>query len=127
MSSALTRGILITVRTKFIPERSSAQSGQYAFAYTVNIANQGSISAQLKSRHWIIADTDGVVQEVQGDGVVGKQPVLAPGEEFEYTSWCLIGTPVGTMRGSYEMVTGEGDRFDAEIAPFRLAPPQLPN
>jgi ApaG protein len=125
MSSTLTRGILVTVRSEFIPERSSTR--QYAFAYTVNIANQGTETAQLKSRHWIIADSFGAVQEVRGEGVIGAQPVLRPGEEFEYTSWCVIATPAGTMRGSYQMVTNDGDRFDAAIAPFALSPPQLLN
>jgi ApaG protein len=100
---------------------------QYAFAYTVSIANQGSVTAELKSRHWIITDSFGAVQEVRGEGVVGAQPVLRPGEDFEYTSWCVIATPTGTMRGSYQMVTRDGDRFDAEIAPFALSPPQLLN
>ena len=127
MSSMLTRGILVTVRTQYIPERSSASARQYAFAYTVTIANKGTVTAQLKSRHWIITDANGVVQDVQGEGVVGAQPVLHPGEEFEYTSWCIIATPGGSMRGTYQMVTQDGDRFDAEIAPFRLALPQLLN
>ena len=127
MSSMLTRGILVTVRTQYIPERSSASARQYAFAYTVTIANKGTVTAQLKSRHWIISDAFGTVQEVRGEGVVGAQPVLRPGEEFEYTSWCIIATPGGSMRGTYQMVTQDGDRFDAEIAPFRLALPQLLN
>jgi ApaG protein len=127
MSSALTRGILVTVRTEYIPDRSSAAAKQYAFAYTVNIANQGTETAQLKSRHWIISDAFGTVQEVRGEGVIGAQPVLRPGEEFEYTSWCVIATPSGSMRGTYQMITSEGDRFDAEIAPFALHPPQLLN
>lgn len=127
MSSALTQGILVTVRTEYMAERSSISARQYAFAYTVKIANQGTVTTQLKSRHWIISDAHGAVQEVRGEGVVGAQPVLRPGEEFEYTSWCVIATPVGTMRGSYQMVTSAGNRFDAEIAPFRLNPPQLLN
>jgi ApaG protein len=127
MSSIQTRGILVTVRSQYIPERSSASARQYAFAYTVTIANRGTVTSQLKSRHWIITDANGVVQEVQGEGVVGAQPVLQPGEEFEYTSWCIIATPGGSMRGSYQMVTAEGERFDAEIALFRLALPQLLN
>src|SRR6516162_5172721 len=114
MSSMLTRGILVTVRTQYIPERSSASARQYAFAYTVTIANKGTVTAQLKSRHWIITDANGLVQDVQGEG-------------FEYTSWCIIATPGGSMRGTYQMVTQDGDRFDAEIAPFRLALPQLLN
>jgi ApaG protein len=127
MSTALTRGILVTVRSEYIPARSSAQAKQHAFAYTVTIANQGPVTAQLKSRHWIISDAFGAVQEVRGEGVIGAQPVLRPGEAFEYTSWCVIATPSGTMRGTYQMVTSDGDRFDAEVAPFALAPPQLLN
>lgn len=127
MSSTSTRGILVTVRSQYIPEKSSTAARQYAFAYTVNIANRGEVTAQLESRHWIITDAEGDVQEVRGEGVVGAQPVLQPGEEFEYTSWCMIATPVGTMRGSYQMVTAEGDRFDAEIAPFKLTPAALLN
>ena len=127
MSSALTRGILVTVRSRYIPEKSSANSRQYAFAYTVNISNRGDVTAQLESRHWIITDAEGDVQEVRGEGVVGAQPVLQPGEEFEYTSWCMIATPTGSMRGSYQMVTPEGDRFDAEVAPFPLSQTTLLN
>jgi len=127
MSSALTRGILVTVQSRYIPEKSSTQARQFAFAYTVNIANRGTVEAQLLSRHWIITDSEGDVQEVRGEGVVGAQPVLGPGEEFEYTSWCMIATPAGTMRGTYQMVTSDGDRFDAEVAPFRLTPASLLN
>jgi ApaG protein len=127
MSTALTKGILVTVRSEYIPERSSLSAQQFAFAYTVKIANQGPTPAQLKSRHWIITDAGGAVQEVRGEGVVGAQPMLRPGEEFEYTSWCVIGTPSGSMRGTYRMVTAEGEAFDAEIAPFRLGLPQTLN
>ena len=127
MSSAMTRGILVTVRSQYIPEKSSAPARQFAYAYTVNIANRGDVAAQLESRHWIITDSEGDVQEVRGEGVVGAQPVLQPGEEFEYTSWCMIATPAGSMRGSYQMVTADGDRFDAEIAPFRLTQSSLLN
>ena len=127
MSSALTRGILVTVRTQYIPEKSSASARQFAFAYTVTIANRGTVKTQLISRHWIITDSEGDVQEVRGEGVVGAQPVLGPDEEFEYTSWCMIATPTGTMRGTYQMVTADGERFDAEIAPFRLAQASLLN
>jgi ApaG protein len=127
MSSAMTRGILVTVRSQYIPEKSSASARQFAYAYTVNIANRGTVAAQLETRHWIITDAEGDVQEVRGEGVVGAQPVLQPGEEFEYTSWCMIATPAGSMRGSYQMVTANGDRFDAEIAPFRLTQSNLLN
>ena len=127
MSSALTRGILVTVRSQYIPEKSSAAARQFAYAYTVNIANRGTVTAKLESRHWIITDAEGDVQEVRGEGVVGVQPELRPDEEFEYTSWCMIATPAGSMRGSYQMVTADGDRFDAEIAPFRLTQSSLLN
>ena len=126
-SSALTRGILVTVRSQYIPEKSSTAAHQFAFAYTVTIANRGTVKTQLMSRHWIITDSEGDVQEVRGEGVVGAQPVLGPGEEFEYTSWCMIATPAGSMRGTYQMVTADGDHFDAEIAPFRLTQANLLN
>lgn len=127
MSQALTNGILVTVRSEYLPERSSPGARRYAFAYTVQITNQGDETAQLRSRHWVITDADGDQQEVRGEGVVGAQPVLAPGESFEYTSWCVIATSSGSMRGSYQMVTTEGEEFDAEIAPFRLALPHSLN
>ncbi|SRR5258707_17085 len=126
MSTALTNGILITVKSEYIPERSSLSSRQFAFAYTVHIENQGSVTAQLRSRHWIITDAGGGTQEVRGEGVVGAQPILRPGESFEYTSWCVLPTQSGSMRGTYRMVT-DSDTFDAEIAPFRLALPQTLN
>jgi ApaG protein len=127
MSSAMTRGILVTVRSQYIPEKSSASARQFAYAYTVNIANRGTVAAQLETRHWIITDSEGDVQEVRGEGVVGAQPVLQPGEELDYPSWCMIATPACSMRGSYQMVTADGDRFDAEIAPFRLSQSNLLN
>ncbi|HET6280108.1 MAG TPA: Co2+/Mg2+ efflux protein ApaG [Polyangia bacterium] len=127
MSTAVTNGILVTVKSEYIPERSSLSSRQYAFAYTVHIENQGTVTAQLRSRHWIISDGNGGVQEVRGDGVVGAQPILRPGENFEYTSWCVLPTPSGSMKGTYQMVTDTGNTFDAEIAPFRLALPQTLN
>jgi ApaG protein len=123
-STAITKGIRVTVQSRFIPERSNPAGRQYAFAYTVTIKNDGPITTQLKSRHWIITDSEGNAQEVKGDGVVGAQPILRQGEEFEYTSWCMLPTPQGTMRGTYQMVRENGERFDAEIAPFTLA---LPN
>jgi ApaG protein len=123
MSTAITNGILVTVRSEYMPERSSVSSRQFAFAYTVRIENQGEAAAQLRSRHWIISDANGNVQEVRGEGVVGEQPVLHPGEQFEYTSSCVIATAAGTMRGTYQMVRADGDGFDAQIAPFRLGLP----
>ncbi len=127
MSTALTNGIMVTVKSEYIPERSLLSSRQYAFSYTVRIENQGDETAQLRSRHWIITDGNGSVQEVRGDGVVGAQPVLRPGDNFEYTSWCVLATPSGMMRGTYEMVTDRGQTFDADIAPFRLSLPQTLN
>lgn len=127
MSTAVTNGILVTVVSEYIPERSSLSSRQFAFAYTVRIQNQGEAAAQLRSRHWIISDANGATQEVRGDGVVGEQPLLRPGQHFEYTSWCVIATATGTMRGSYQMVRPDGDAFDAEIAPFRLGLPATLN
>jgi ApaG protein len=127
MSRALTNGVLVTVKSAYMPERSAPTLRRFAFAYTVNISNQGAEAAQLKSRHWIITDSDGGVQEVRGEGVVGEQPVLAPGEAFEYTSWCVIPTPSGSMRGTYEMAAPSGSCFDAEIAPFRLGMPHSLN
>jgi ApaG protein len=127
MSTALTNGIMVTVKSEYIPERSSLSSRQYAFSYTVRIENQGDETAQLRSRHWIITDGNGSVQEVRGDGVVGAQPVLRPGDNFEYTSWCVLATPSGMMRGTYQMVTDRGQKFDADIAPFRLYLPQTLN
>jgi ApaG protein len=123
VSTALTRGIRVTVKSFYLAERSSPASMKYAFAYTVRIANEGQETAQLKSRHWIITDGDGKVQEVRGEGVVGAQPLLRPGQHFEYTSWCLLTTPHGSMHGTYQMITEEGEPFDAMIAPFPLALP----
>lgn len=123
VSTAVTRGIRVTVRSQYLPERSSPKAGQYAFAYTVRIANEGQVPAQLKSRHWIITHADGNVQEVRGEGVVGEKPLLKPGEAFEYTSWCMLGTPHGSMRGTYQMIAADGVQFDAQIAPFALALP----
>ncbi|MFP2904658.1 Co2+/Mg2+ efflux protein ApaG [Pyxidicoccus sp. 3LFB2] len=123
-SSATTDGIRVTVKPAFWPERSSPESGQFAFMYTVEIANEGSAPAQLKSRHWVITDATGKVDEVKGEGVVGRQPSLGPGERFEYTSWAMLRTPFGTMRGSYDMVRPDGSTFEARIAEFALT---LPN
>jgi len=119
--------ITVVPKANYVEDQSDPSKNQYVFAYTITISNTGSVPAQLVSRHWIITDANGLVQDVQGEGVVGAQPVLHPGEEFEYTSWCIIATPGGSMRGTYQMVTQDGDRFDAEIAPFRLALPQLLN
>jgi len=127
MSDVTTQGIRVQVESFYDEERSSPQESYYFFAYQVRISNVGTEKAQLISREWIITDANGEVQRVQGPGVVGEQPVLAPGEEFEYTSFCPLATPVGTMHGSYRMVRDDGDSFDAAIAPFSLAAPNAVN
>lgn len=126
-SEASTRGVRIQVRSRYVPERSSPEHGAWFFAYTVLITNDGDTTVQLLSRHWIITNADGHVEEVRGPGVVGAQPVLGPGESFEYTSACPLPTAFGTMHGSYQMVTEDGERFDADIAPFSLNMPYAVN
>jgi len=123
-SSALTDGIRVTVRAQYLEDQSSPPQGRYVFAYNVTIANEGVVPAQLRTRHWIITDGRGKVEEVQGDGVVGEQPRLVPGQRFQYTSGSLLTTPVGTMPGTYQMIRDDGSWFDAAIAPFSLAMPQ---
>jgi ApaG protein len=125
MAAARKYDIAVTVRTQFLPEQSDVEVGRYVFAYTIRIANAGSMPAQLVSRHWIITDAESQVQEVRGLGVVGQQPLLKPGESFEYTSGCALNTPVGTMRGSYHMVAEDGTHFEAAIAEFTLAMPRV--
>ena len=124
MSVALTQGVRVEVRAEFLPERSSAAKNQYFFAYTVRISNEGDAGVQLVSRHWIITDAHGHVEEVRGPGVVGEQPRLAPGQAFEYTSGCPLATPHGTMHGTYQMVRADGAQFDARIASFALEAPE---
>ena len=126
-SATTTRGICIEVRSEFLPERSSPRDSSYLFQYDVRISNVGSETAQLISREWIITNADGEVERVKGPGVIGEQPVLAPGTSFEYTSYCPLKTAVGAMQGSYQMVTANGDRFDAAISPFTLAVPNALN
>jgi ApaG protein len=110
---------------QFIRDQSKPEDGRYVFAYTIRIRNAGTQAAQLISRHWIITDANNEIQEVRGQGVVGEQPLLQPGESFEYTSGCALATPVGTMRGSYQMVAGDGTRFEAAIPEFVLAMPRV--
>ena len=117
--------ITVTSRVTFIPDQSDPQSGRYVFAYTITITNTGATTAKLVSRHWIITDADGKVQEVKGLGVVGEQPTLKPGESFEYTSGTAIATPVGTMRGTYRMTAEDGVEFDAVIPEFTLSMPRV--
>lgn len=113
----------VSVATRFLPEQSNPEQNRYAFAYTVTVLNNGSVAAKLLSRHWIITDGDGRVQEVRGSGVVGQQPHLQPGESHTYSSGTVMATKVGNMHGSYQMLGDDGKRFDAPIAPFRLAVP----
>ena len=127
MSDTITRGVRIQVRSAFIPERSSPPESEYFFAYRIRISNDGDETVQLVSREWIITDADGKVETVRGPGVVGEQPVLEPGESFEYTSFCPLKTPIGSMQGTYQMVSSRGERFDAVISPFSLAVPTALN
>jgi len=117
--------ISVKTRTIFVPEQSDADGGRYVFAYTITITNTGSVPARLVSRHWIITDANDEVQEVRGMGVIGEQPFLRPTESFEYTSGTAIATPVGTMRGTYQMVAEDGTQFDAEIPEFTLSMPRV--
>ncbi len=123
-SSAVTRGVRVIVRAQYLPEQSSPPDDRYVFAYTVSISNEGEEAAQLRTRHWVITDGRGVIEEVRGDGVVGEQPNIRPGQTFQYTSGCVLTTPVGTMQGSYRMWLADGTFFDASIAPFSLASPR---
>jgi len=118
------RNIVVDVDTLYIESESSPEAGQYVFAYTITIKNEGTQAAQLLSRHWIITDANGQVEEVRGDGVVGEQPKLKPGEGFQYTSGTVLKTPVGTMTGSYHMVAEDGSSFDAPIPEFMLSSPR---
>jgi ApaG protein len=127
VSSAISNGIRVTVSTVYVPSQSSPTAHRYVFAYTIRIANEGAGTVQLKSRHWIISHNSGKVEEVRGPGVVGQQPTLKPGEHFEYTSGCVLETPRGTMRGTYQMQRPDGSMFDAEIATFQLAMPHSLN
>ena len=113
----------VSVTTRYLPEQSQPEQNRFAFAYNVTIVNQGQLPAKLLSRHWLITDGDGHVQEVRGAGVVGQQPLIAVGERHSYSSGTVMSTRVGTMQGSYQMLAEDGKQFDALIAPFRLAVP----
>jgi ApaG protein len=117
--------ISVKARSTYVPEQSDEDGGRFVFAYTITITNTGNVAARLISRHWIITDSDSRVQEVRGMGVVGEQPMLQPQESFEYTSGTAIATPVGTMRGSYQMVGEDGFAFDAPIPEFTLSIPRV--
>jgi len=116
--------LAVSPKVAFLPEQSDPDKNHFVFAYTITVTNTGTVAAQLVSRHWIITDAENRVQEVKGQGVVGKQPVLRPGESFEYTSGTSIPTAVGTMRGSYHMVAEDGLAFDVSIPPFTLSIPR---
>ncbi|GAC1468157.1 MAG: Co2+/Mg2+ efflux protein ApaG [Gemmatimonadaceae bacterium] len=122
-SEALTRNIRVQVETEYAPSRSDPQQGQWFFLYTIRLLNEGRETVQLISRHWIITDAMGNMEEIRGPGVVGKHPVLEPGESFEYTSGCSLKTPFGSMRGTYQMVNDKREHFDIEIPPFTLTEP----
>jgi ApaG protein len=124
MSGKKPYDITISVNTRFLDDQSAPADNRYAFSYTITIANEGTVGARLLSRHWVITDANGKVREVHGDGVVGEQPWVRPGDDFEYTSGAVIETSLGTMRGSYEMVADDGTRFDAHIPAFVLSTPR---
>ena len=117
--------IQVSVTTHYVAEQSDPAINRHVFSYTIEIRNTGNVSAQLISRHWIITDAEGQIQEVRGLGVVGHQPLLAPGQSFEYTSGCQLATPVGTMKGSYQMTAEDGTQFEAAIAEFVLSMPRI--
>lgn len=122
-SDAVTRGVRVHVESEYASERSQPSQNQWFFLYTITIANESRETVQLLTRHWIITDATGRVEEVHGPGVVGKQPILKPGDSFTYTSGCPLNTPFGVMQGTYQMVTDAGEHFDATIAPFTLSEP----
>jgi ApaG protein len=115
----------VTASPQFIAEQSDPEADQYVFAYTITVHNTGEVTARLLSRHWVITDADGKVEEVKGDGVVGEQPLLRPGEAFRYTSGCPLETPVGSMRGTYHCVAEDGTHFDATVPEFVLSGPRV--
>ncbi len=127
MSDTVSEGIRVVVKPSYWPERSSPDAEQWAFTYTVTIRNEGTRVATLRTRHWVITDATGKVEEVRGEGVVGKQPRLEPGESFEYTSWAMLKTPFGTMRGSYQLVRDDQTFFHAQIGEFALTQPHALN
>mgnify|MGYP001313655807 CR=1 FL=1 len=116
--------VSVTAESQYLADQSEPQDGRYVFAYRIAIVNTGNVAAQLISRHWIIRDAEARVQEVRGLGVVGHQPLLQPGERFEYSSGCVLATPVGSMRGSYQMTAEDGTQFEAPIGEFTLAMPR---
>ena len=125
MAQAKNYEVDVSAQTQYLPEQSDEPANRYVFAYTITIRNEGNVPARLLTRHWIITDSNGKVQEVRGEGVVGEQPYLKPGQGFRYSSGASIATPVGTMRGSYQMVAADGTRFEANIPQFTLSVPRV--
>ena len=125
--TAVPHSIRVEVETAYLPEQSEPDDARFVFAYTITIRNDGQQSAKLLTRHWLITDSNGKTQEVRGDGVVGEQPQLKPGQGFRYSSGAVLETPVGAMQGSYQMIADDGAHFEAPIAPFRLAMPGVLN
>lgn len=125
MAEAKKYAIDVAVATEYLPEQSDPEVGRHVFAYTITLTNAGNVPAQLISRHWIITDADERVQEVRGLGVVGQQPLLQPGQSFEYSSGTALATPVGTMKGSYQMTAEDGQQFEATIPEFVLSMPRI--
>ena len=124
MSAKKPYAIRVTVSSRFLADESAPSEERYVFAYTIRIANEGSVGARLLTRHWVIADDNGEVNEVRGDGVIGEQPWMSPGDKFEYTSGAVLKTGLGTMHGSYQMIADDGTHFDASIPAFVLSTPR---
>jgi ApaG protein len=125
MNDTTANDIRVDVETAYVAAQSDPDENRFVFSYTITIHNYGTVPAKLLTRHWVITDANGKVQEVRGDGVVGEQPHIQPGEGFQYSSGAVLETPVGTMQGDYQMLSDQGERFDAPIAPFRLAVPGM--
>lgn len=125
MNDTTANDIRVDVETAYVAAQSDPEENRFVFSYTITIRNQGAVPAKLLTRHWLITDANGKVQEVRGEGVVGEQPHIKPGEGFRYSSGAVLETPVGTMQGDYQMLSDQGQEFDAPIAPFRLAVPGM--
>ena len=125
MAISKTYQITVTAAPQYVPDQSDPDAERYVFAYTITLENTGTVTAQLISRHWLITDGNSNVQEVRGLGVIGEQPLLRPGEKYEYTSGCQLDTPVGVMRGTYQMMAEDGTAFEAEIPAFTLSIPRI--
>ena len=125
MSDAITNGIHTHVECQYLEDESSPEKDNYIFTYRITISNHSQRTVQLLGRHWVITNADGITEEVEGPGVVGQQPVIRPGQSFNYSSFCPLNTPIGTMQGTYQIMTESQETFDAVIAPFTLAKPGI--